>query len=431
MLMFHLDISRSIAKEIILSTVAANKIYHDDEAQIDALKWYSDQNKNFVGLYYDHEGQKMPPPTDAAYVVEMYPVHLEASNWVTGEATNLLYMYQTVTTALVQGTYTPKGFNMPKITLVAGQQVVIWYIPASIIPMRTVSELYDPENPSQLNKLGIKEVFPICTSYAVGLADDFDVVWLTDEYKSQNRTPDGEGYYFYTNDWPIPDGNFDNRSVAVFNPNSHNPYYYFVEDTPVYTFDGLDYTLAENFYPDTDYYVVNEYFDEKVPGYIAQIYTLVNQTITNIVVDSSKKPYVPAGERKEISVTTTMKTDNLTQTSDFKMDTNHYDGLQVYQLGNNGRIEVEDDDPEITLPSEESDTDNREQAITDLITSVALQETALAHILNAEGEKIQAFIRMADVTSEQILALNRSVNQMLNAVTRLEMVLQAKLELFV
>ena len=33
----------------------------------------------------------------------------------------------------------------------------------------------------------------------------------------------------------------------------------------------------------------------------------------------------------------------------------------------------------------------RDQAITDLIQSVALEETALSHILNAEGEKIQKF----------------------------------------
>lgn len=31
----------------------------------------------------------------------------------------------------------------------------------------------------------------------------------------------------------------------------------------------------------------------------------------------------------------------------------------------------------------------RTQAITDIIQSIALQETALSHILNAEGEKIQ------------------------------------------
>jgi hypothetical protein len=72
----------------------------------------------------------------------------------------------------------------------------------------------------------------------------------------------------------------------------------------------------------------------------------------------------------------------------------------------------------------------REQAITDIISSVALQEAALAHILNAEGEKMQAIIAMPDVTPDQLLDLNRSVSQMVSAITRLEMTLQSKLELF-
>ena len=33
----------------------------------------------------------------------------------------------------------------------------------------------------------------------------------------------------------------------------------------------------------------------------------------------------------------------------------------------------------------------RAQAVTDIIESVALEEAALSHILNAEGEKIRAF----------------------------------------
>ena len=73
---------------------------------------------------------------------------------------------------------------------------------------------------------------------------------------------------------------------------------------------------------------------------------------------------------------------------------------------------------------------SREQAVTDLIQSVALQEAALSHILNAEGEKMQAIIKMEDVTTEELLKLNKSVERMINSITRLEMMLQAKLELF-
>ncbi|MEG1943357.1 MAG: hypothetical protein RR049_06020 [Angelakisella sp.] len=70
------------------------------------------------------------------------------------------------------------------------------------------------------------------------------------------------------------------------------------------------------------------------------------------------------------------------------------------------------------------------QAISDLIESVALQETGLSHILNAEGEKIQAFVGMSGVTADQLLAVNASVQATINAVTRLEMILQSKLALF-
>lgn len=72
----------------------------------------------------------------------------------------------------------------------------------------------------------------------------------------------------------------------------------------------------------------------------------------------------------------------------------------------------------------------RDQAITDLIQSVALEETALSHILNAEGEKIQKMVALPDVTPEVLLATNKSVESMVNAVSRLEMILQSKLSSF-
>ncbi|MDP4118118.1 MAG: hypothetical protein Q8873_02880 [Bacillota bacterium] len=72
----------------------------------------------------------------------------------------------------------------------------------------------------------------------------------------------------------------------------------------------------------------------------------------------------------------------------------------------------------------------REQAITDLIESVALQETALSHIINAEGEKIQAVIAMRCVTPCELLKVNKSVEAMVSTISKLEIILHAKLELF-
>ena len=75
-------------------------------------------------------------------------------------------------------------------------------------------------------------------------------------------------------------------------------------------------------------------------------------------------------------------------------------------------------------------TTTRSQAITDLIESVALEETALSHILNAEGEKIQKMVALDDVTPEMLLATNKSVESMVKAVSRLDMILQSKLSVF-
>ncbi len=69
------------------------------------------------------------------------------------------------------------------------------------------------------------------------------------------------------------------------------------------------------------------------------------------------------------------------------------------------------------------------QAITDLIESVALEQAALSHILNAEGEKLQAYLSLPDQTLESLLNVNKSVKKMVDSVALLEMVLQAKIRL--
>ena len=68
------------------------------------------------------------------------------------------------------------------------------------------------------------------------------------------------------------------------------------------------------------------------------------------------------------------------------------------------------------------------QAITDLIESIALQEAGLAHIINAEGEKIQAALETEDVTIADLIAINQSVADTLTKVIKLEMLLEFKLE---
>ena len=68
------------------------------------------------------------------------------------------------------------------------------------------------------------------------------------------------------------------------------------------------------------------------------------------------------------------------------------------------------------------------QAVTDLIESIALEETALSHILNAEGEKLQRVIGLEDVDFCQLMEVNESVANMVGVVSSLELVLKDKLE---
>lgn len=70
-----------------------------------------------------------------------------------------------------------------------------------------------------------------------------------------------------------------------------------------------------------------------------------------------------------------------------------------------------------------------EQAVTDIIESVALEQTALSHIINAEGEKIQKILGIG-ANIEEIRRINTSVEDTINAIAILEMVLEQKLELF-
>ncbi len=72
----------------------------------------------------------------------------------------------------------------------------------------------------------------------------------------------------------------------------------------------------------------------------------------------------------------------------------------------------------------------RSQAITDLFTSIALQQAALSHILNAEGEKIQAILSFELISPETILQTNQSVASMVNSISNLELILTDKISLF-
>lgn len=68
-------------------------------------------------------------------------------------------------------------------------------------------------------------------------------------------------------------------------------------------------------------------------------------------------------------------------------------------------------------------------AASSLVQSIALEETAISHILNAEGEKIQKVLSMHECDTKDLLAVNKSVENMVDKITSLEIVLKSKLDL--
>ena len=75
--------------------------------------------------------------------------------------------------------------------------------------------------------------------------------------------------------------------------------------------------------------------------------------------------------------------------------------------------------PEISL--------KRKDAINLLLTSIAMEELAISHVLNAEAEKLQHVIKM-EVCFEELMKTNASLERVIKTLIKKEMLLQFKLE---
>lgn len=81
---------------------------------------------------------------------------------------------------------------------------------------------------------------------------------------------------------------------------------------------------------------------------------------------------------------------------------------------------VPDITPEIVL--------KRPEVINLLLTSIALEEIGLSHIINAEAEKLQRVIHEHGISLSDALRINDSVDRMMRNVIKNQMLLHFKLE---
>ena len=65
-------------------------------------------------------------------------------------------------------------------------------------------------------------------------------------------------------------------------------------------------------------------------------------------------------------------------------------------------------------------------AASSLLQSIALEETAISHILNAEGEKLQKAISLS-CDLKDLIEINKAVGDMVDKLTTLETILKTKL----
>ena len=83
----------------------------------------------------------------------------------------------------------------------------------------------------------------------------------------------------------------------------------------------------------------------------------------------------------------------------------------------------------MSMPFIKASNTRRDQAITYIIESIALEECAISHILNAEGEILQKVVEFPHLCSEEITIVNNSISDLIRHIVCLELELKGKLEM--
>jgi len=165
----------------------------------------------------------------AAAKVELYTVQALADNALTGDPSNLMYIVFQVVTALRAGDFENYFSSERYLVSVLQQwdQIIRWYIPADLIPLRSVKVVE--------GMLQVTEAVPIRAIYTVTPNVTKISAGLTAAYSNANKAPgDNLNYYFYTNRWRGTDGRVvtaaprndpANMTQAFFVPSEQNTFY--------------------------------------------------------------------------------------------------------------------------------------------------------------------------------------------------------------
>jgi hypothetical protein len=218
-------LSEAQVTELVTSNLA-----NAEFSQRNSIKYYANRNRDFVGNYFNSSGVELPPPPGAAAIVEVFPMH---GNLPAAPGTpptippsglrDLRLITFHVITALRNERFeevfanTARGDQLVR-NLNAGDQMIRWYIPAGLIPLRDLD--FNSSTGAYIKNDG--NTWPIRVNYTVGL-DRERVASIPWSYFSRTRVPGSSNeLYFYSN---RHNANGRNVTLAFYEPHPKNPFY--------------------------------------------------------------------------------------------------------------------------------------------------------------------------------------------------------------
>jgi len=231
----HLNYGATTAGLLAVATVrnlVESNIASPDFLARNSIRYYADTNRDFLASYYLPNGTLAAQPATAAAIVDVYPMRGTIVDTVNtpappSGATDLRYITFHVITALRTAGFAElyaSSSNNPSDPMMRilneGDQMVRWYIPANLIPVR------DPEfSPTTGALLDVKyNTYPIRVNFTVGLDRARVSAGIPWEKFMQYQVPGTTDQMWFYSDRHT--ANPTNVTLAFFRPHQDNPFYH-------------------------------------------------------------------------------------------------------------------------------------------------------------------------------------------------------------
>ena len=243
------------------------------------------------------------------------------------------------------------------------KQKVYVSIPASLIPLVeyeiTLKGSGVVENAEDAEEIQVKRInaVPIVVSYEVGIRQDITAANVAAKVsRDANVDIAGDTYTFYTNNWDR--NGAAAKTTAVLTPSAENEFYFFEEDTPIYSDEECTQRVtgdeinpnAASYYKDIVFKTTGDDFKDA-----KDVYSFKGMEVATKILDgdhhhlakNSEGWYVTKGTSRFLTEHfTQVKQENVTKTADYflkpvQTDNETADVVTVTnRLGNNGKISL-------------------------------------------------------------------------------------------